>query len=793
MHSAHIAIAPNGAAQRVQTCAEHSRAAAELARRSLEPCGLGAAGYLAGLLHDCGKFTDEFDAYLDRAVRGEAVHKGSVIHTFAGVSDLLEHFHSHDGRLVFSDIAAETLAAGVGSHHSLMDLWDERHQDGFEHRRKRQPEYDRRAIAAFHEECAGEEEVRRLFEQADAEIQRFYRGRLVRVGREKEVYFALGLLVRLVTSAVVDADRTDTRCFMQNLPRPEILRPMWAECAARINARIAAFPHDTPIQKARRVFSDACALAADRKPGLYRLDLPTGGGKTLAALRFAALHAQKNGLRRIIYVAPLLSIIEQNAKVIREAVGDTVSVLEHHSDLLRDSLPDEESARLELLQETWDAQVVITTFVQLLNTLFLGKMSSVRRFHCLCESVILIDEVQSLPPKLLSMFDIAVNFLTVCCGATIVLCSATQPAFEKAERRMLPCERLIGESVLRQYVPLFRRTLIRDAGSFSVAELAERAAELLNASDSLLIVCNTKREAAELFQALLLQTEAKVVHLSAGMCMAHRKQALDEVNRALERREKLICVSTQLIEAGVDVSFGAVIRLTAGLDSIVQSAGRCNRHGEREEPQPVWICRLKGERLGSLSEIQQAQNALNVLLEEFRRSPERYSHDLTSDAAIGDYYAALYRGMARGAQDYPVHGQTLFELLSTNAQFAPEDASGYYLKQAFRTAGEWFEVFDSANESVLVPYQEGEALVEQLNEPRARYDLAYVEDILQRAKPYTVSLPARQIERMAQRGMIYTLLDGRISVLNARYYDNRLGIREENDSCSILECVSKIP
>lgn len=787
MHSAHIALESENLKQRVQTCAEHSRAVAGLAKSSLEACGLGEAGYLAGLLHDCGKFTDEFDAYLNKAVRGERVQKGSVIHTFAGVRYLLEQFHSHDSDLNFSDITVETLAASIGSHHGFMDLWDEHHQGGFKHRLMRQPEYDMRAAADFHAECARTEEIRQLFQKADAELLRFYCEKILPDAKnEKEVYFALGLLTRLITSAIVDADRTDTRCFMQDLPHPELQRPTWNEAVKQVNTYVAAFPHATPIQMARRTFSDFCATAAEIQTGLYRLDLPTGGGKTLAALRFALLHAQKNGLRRIIYTAPLLSIIEQNAKAIRDALDDAVPVLEHHSNLLKDESNGEEITQIELLQETWDAQVIITTFVQLLNTLFSGKMSSVRRFHSLCESVIIIDEVQSLPPKLLSMFNITVNFLVKCCGATVLLCSATQPVFDRAERTMLPCKRLISEEMFQQYAPLFRRTVIKDAGNFSIAELAERAADILNTADSLLIVCNTKREAAEMFQALGELTDAKIFHLSAGMCMAHRKQTLEALNRALESREKLVCVSTQLIEAGVDVSFGAAIRLAAGLDNIVQTAGRCNRHGEYEQPQPVYICHLKNEKLSSLGEIQQAQDALNVLLEEFRRNPERYLHDLTSDAAISDYYTALYRGMARGAQDYPIHGQTLFDLLSENTQFAPENVSSYYLKQAFRTAGKWFEVFDAANESVLVPYGEGAELIEQMNVPQMQYDMAYAEELLQRAKPYVVSLPESQITRMAKCGMIYSLFNGSINILNAEYYDERLGIKEGNDSCSTL-------
>lgn len=787
MHLAHIAIDPLTSMQRIQTCTEHSRAVAGLAEAALEKCGLGKTAYLAGLLHDCGKFTDVFDHYLQKAVAGEAVKRGSVIHTFAGVRYLLEQFHSSGGKLQTSDICAELLAVSIGSHHGLIDLWDERHQNGFAHRLARQPEYDRHAIADFHVQCAEPDEIQRLFCAADSEIIHFYQNKLAPYQRNnKEAFFALGMLARLLTSAVVDADRTDTRRFMQNAAYPKRSWPQWDACVAQINAYVAALPNDAPIQAARRSFSDHCAMAAERETGLYRLDLPTGGGKTLAALRFAAIHAKKRGLRRIIYTAPLLSIIEQNAQVIRQAIDGTATVLEHHSNLLRDEFGAEELSQAELLQENWDAQVVITTFVQLLNTLFSGKMSSVRRFGCLCESVIIIDEVQSLPRKLLSMFNCAVNFLVKCCGATVLLCSATQPTFEMADHKMLPCERIISEEALQQYAPLFRRTVIQDAGSVTLEELAERAAAVLNGCDSLLLVCNTKREAAETVRALQNQTDAQIFHLSAGMCMAHRERTLEDVNFALERKERLVCVSTQLIEAGVDVSFGAVIRLSAGLDNVVQCAGRCNRHGESKEPQPVYIYRLNNEKLGSLKEIKEAQDALNMLLEEFRRNAARYSNDLASDAAISDYYAALYRGMQRGAQDYCIHGQTLFELLSTNEQFASEDAPEYYLNQAFRTAGEWFEVFDSANESVLVPYREGAKLIEQLDTQRAKYDLAYAQDILQRAKPYSVSLAAEQIARMLQRGMLYTLLDGSIYILNSEYYDEQLGIKEGNDLCSTL-------
>lgn len=789
MYPAHIAVDPQTGERRIQTCAAHARSVATLAKGYLSSVKLGAAGEVAGLLHDMGKFTEEFSAYLEKASRDEKVVRGSVIHTFAGVRCLLERFHSHDGSLPFGDLAAELIAVSVGSHHGLFDLWDEAHQNGFDHRLTRQPAYDRRAMDAFHAECCPEEEVSQLYRQAEQELCAFYMERIGRCAQTcDEGFFALSLLARLITSAVVDADRTDTRCFMEGQPLPADASPPWGACAEKLGEHITAFPQETPIQRARGDFSASCAEAAEMPTGLYRLDLPTGGGKTLAALRFAVLHAQKHRMRHVFYIAPLLSIIEQNAEVIRDALGDSAPVLEHHSNIVREGLSPDELRQTELLQESWDAPVIVTTLVQLLETLFSGKMASVRRFHCLCDSVLIMDEVQSLPPKMLSMFNCAVNFLTRCCGATVVLCSATQPAFDSkaVQRRMLPSTRLVSEALYDRHAPLFRRTAITDAGACSMEELAAMARATLEESASLLIVCNTKREAAELYGCLADGTDALLFHLSAGMCMAHRKRALGEMTAALREGKRLICVSTQVIEAGVDISFGAVLRLSAGLDSVVQAAGRCNRHGERGTPQPVRICHLNNEKLGPLREIREGQAALDALLAEFRRDPSRYGQELTSDAAVRDYFTFLYRAMPVGFQDFFVKGHKLFELLSANGQLAPDRPPAYHLNQAFRLAGDLFEVFDEDSVSVLVPYGEGAAIIAQLADSCRRSDMARTRSLLDTAKPYAVSVSKTQSERMMKNKMLCTLLDGSICVLKDGYYDDHTGIKEGNDLCSTL-------
>lgn len=786
VYRAHIAEDTDGNQCRVQTSAEHARGTAALAADFLEMQGLYFSGYISGLLHDCGKFTREFNDYLCKSVSGQHVKKGSVIHTFAGVRYLLEKFHSQD-TLKPDDLPAEILAASIGGHHGLFDIWDQQGHNGFEHRLKKQPDYDSRAIQAFTECCAGSDEIDALYQKSTREIQDFHKTRIAAYAKNSvDGYFALGLLTRLITSAVIDADRTDTAMFMRNLIAKNAPPTAWEACLHSIENYLADFPCYTPIQKARAVFSDICAKGAENPTGLYRLDLPTGGGKTLSALRFAVAHAKHNGLRRIFYIAPLLSIIEQNAAIIRSAVGDSVSVLEHHSDVVRDISSPEEADRTEMLQETWDVPMIATTLVQFLETLFSGKTSSVRRFHRLSNSVIIIDEVQSLPTRMLSMFNGAINFLTQCCGATVVLCSATQPAFKKAKHSMLEPKRLVPETAFNQYAPLFRRTEIKDVGLRSMEEIVALADEVLQQAESLLIVCNTKREATELYGLLKERMDYSCFHLSAGMCIAHRKDTLSEIMCALAEQTKMICVSTQVIEAGIDISFGAVIRFSAGLDNVVQAAGRCNRHGEFPDLRPVYICKVPDEKLGSLKEIQAAQTALNALISEYRRNPKHFRNDLASEESVSSYYSFLFNGMALGAQDYPTHGQKLFELLSMNKQFTPDHGPQYFLHQAFRTAGEWFEVFEQESVTILTPFGSGREIIDELTDDSIRYDFERAAALLQEAKQYTVSVTKNQAERMISNGAVIPLLDGAIFALSDICYDDETGMKERIDICSTL-------
>lgn len=265
--------------------------------------------------------------------------------------------------------------------------------------------------------------------------------------------------------------------------------------------KLNALPSKTPIEQARRTISSQCRQAAERPGGVFRLSVPTSGGKTLSSLRFAPAHARQFQKQRIIFTSPLLSILDQNAKEIRKYIQDDSLILEHHSNLVCANENGQQLDERELLIETWEAPVIITTLVQLLNTLFSGTTTCIRRFHSLCSSVIVIDEVQTVPSKMLSLFSLAINFLAKICKATVVLCSATQPCTEQIGHPIHgPILEIIPYDINRWNI--FQRTDIQSIGTRSLKQIADFALEKLEYVDSLLLVCNTKAEAKSLYRLL---------------------------------------------------------------------------------------------------------------------------------------------------------------------------------------------------------------------------------------------------------------------------------------------------
>ncbi len=782
---AHIRRDLDGAEKAVQTVKDHCRKTAEYASRTLEMVDLSAAGYLAGLVHDAGKYTSQFQMYL----RDGEGRRGSVNHTFAGVRLLLERFFT--GR-DFPSVVCELLALAAGGHHGLFDCVDSEGESGFRHRLTKTDIGYKEAVENFSRFCASEKELDNLFQEACNEVTLVLEHILAMTDEDDpfcndETAFYSGLLARLLLSAVIEGDRRDTSEFLNDAQFSEMrdsgeLRVMWGACLSRVEAKIKALPQTAPIDQARRTISDQCRKAAVRSGGVFRLNVPTGGGKTLSSLRYALAHAQKFGNQRIIFTAPLLSILEQNAAVIRDYVQDDSLILEHHSNLIQPK-DGERLDELELLTETWEAPIIITTLVQLLNTLFSGKTAAIRRFHALCGSVIVIDEVQTVPSKMLSLFSLAVNFLAEICNATVILCSATHPCMEQIKH---PLHTPIPDLV--PYDPAlwktFQRTKLQDAGTKSLEEIAAFATNQLETADSLLIVCNKKAQAQRLYE-LLKGNDLALFSLSAAMCVAHRRDTLDALRQSLgQSGRKTVCVSTQVIEAGVDISFACVIRLSAGMDSVVQAAGRCNRGGEAGILAPVFLVGCQGESLAHLPDIQRGHDATGELLAEFALHPERYGGRLDSDEAIGYYYRALYRKEPQGHQDYVRQkgSPSLFSLLSLNSHYP--NGEPYYFRQAFRQAGAEFQVFEENTADVIVPYGEGKKLISELRGERAKWDVPYLQSLLEKTKPYTVALYQYQIDRLEAEHDLSPLPGGALGVNG--HYNEETGFSAETSNLDFL-------
>ena len=778
---------------RIQTCNEHCRKTADYAQSDLSDAGLGKSAYLSGLLHDCGKFTPEFDEYIHKAAAGCSVKKGSVIHTFAGVYFLMNKYHNSNVP-GFQELTAELLSYAIGAHHGLFDCYDEKSENGYLHRLNRQPDYEIRAIENFHRECSSVQEADQLFSESCKEITKTYQ-RLLAIPNVKneELQFYAGMLARLLSSAVIDGDQRDTAEFMSGTDFSKHTsgnQEIWNCALTSLEEKLSAFSSDTEIQKARGELSDYCKSFASRPSNIYRLNLPTGAGKTLSGLRYALTHAIKYDKKRIFYIAPLISILDQNAKVIRESVGNDDIVLEHHSNIIMDQDDEEESNRYHLLAETWDSPIIVTTLVQFLNTLFNGKTCCIRRMKSLCKSVIIIDEVQTVPTKMLTLFNLAINFLSTVCDADILLCSATQPCLEKTNHQLLVSpDEAVPSYKWNDYRKIFRRTDIIDSGRMSLEdEVPSFIQHLSEQYRSILVVCNTKKEAADLYRSIREQFSIKCYHLSSGMCMAHRRIVLEQMQNDLQEGISLICISTQVIEAGVDISFSAGIRLTAGLDSIVQTAGRVNRNGENDDFAPVHVIGCINESLSHLREISEAKNATDILLAEFDESPVSFENDLSSKSATDYYYETLYRSMKSGQQDFPIKNKpSLFDLLSENykpLQFVDDkEKNSFFMHQAFAQAGSLFKALDDNTETLLVPYEEGIKIIAELSDEESEFDFTKRKKLLNQAKKYSVNIFDYQIKKLEEAGAIRRICDGSVLVLcNETFYNDDTGLDPEGGS-----------
>ena len=771
----------------IQTVEEHCHGVAEIAAELLSDIGLEKTAYLAGMVHDLGKFSENFKNYIEKAADGEKVQRGSVNHTFAGVRFLLEK-HSDEQLSGFSDIVLEILAYAVGAHHGLFDCVDDNNNNGFTKRIQKEGIDYLNAAQEFLKICCSKQDIEDLLKQSEKEflpvfneIEKLADNADAKI-QNTQITFYIGFLARLILSAIIEADRSDTSQFMNGYSEKTVknISEIWINCIKNVEQKLSTMPLDKPINKTRAQISALCAEAGNLESGIYRLNLPTGAGKTLTSLRYALHHALAHNKKRIIFTMPLLSIIEQNAGIIHEYIGNEDILLEHHSNVIETDETGELDKR-ELLIESWNVPIIITTMVQLLNTLFAGKTSNIRRMQALCNSIIVIDEVQTVPDKMLSLFNLALNFLAKICNATIILCSATQPCFEKT---MYPLDKSVKDliTLTKEQETVFKRVRLEYKGEMDCEELADFAAGILEENNSLLLVCNTKNEAAVMFNLLCSKIkDVKAFHISAGMCTAHRKETIKEMQEALEnKQQKVLCVSTQVIEAGVDVSFARVIRLLAGMDNIVQATGRENRNREFDGLAPGYIVRLKGEVLKGLSEIEAAKNAAANLLVKYKNSPKIYDNDLMSEKAINEYYECLYGNVNDGYHDFYIESvrDSILNLMSCNENVdsgkIPE-YNKYFMHQALKTAGGLFTVFDESSIDIIVPYDRGTEIIQEVFAVGDK-DYEKLKAILKEAKLYTVSLFKYQKIKLEEQGALIFVPSAGVYILQDGYYDELTGL-----------------
>ncbi|OZA28805.1 MAG: CRISPR-associated helicase/endonuclease Cas3, partial [Hydrogenophilales bacterium 17-61-9] len=561
---AHAAQGDDGNWREPHALAEHLHEVGELAADFAKHFGSDWAR-LAGRWHDLGKYRPRFQKYIrlvsgfeaDAHIKGES---GKAPHSTAGALLACEHFEKAG-----FGAAGRVLAYLIAGHHAGLADWF----GGLDAR------LDLLASRDELNEALAENPPAELLNAGDFKPDL----RTIPGGKD-----GFALWVRMLFSALVDADFLDTERYMN--PDKFAQRNTWpklAELAPLFDAHmteLAAKAQLTPVNTLRACILAECRAGAQLKPGLFSLTVPTGGGKTLSSMAFALEHASAHGKRRVIHVIPYTSIIEQTADIFRNIFGE--AVIEHHSNA--ESEPGKENSASRLACENWDAPIVVTTNVQFFESLFAARTSRCRKLHNLVDSVVILDEAQLLPPEFMQPILDVLNLLSRHYGVSVVLSTATQPALSTREYfdarqnlRGLDNVREIVSDPDALYRALERVDVRLPADWHTPTDWPSLAPELA-AHDSVLAIVNTRKDARALWEQMPQDT----LHLSALMCGAHRSQLIASIKSRLKDSVPTRVVSTQLVEAGVDVDFPVVYRALAGLDSIAQAAGRCNREGRRE-------------------------------------------------------------------------------------------------------------------------------------------------------------------------------------------------------------------
>lgn len=496
---------------KIQTVEEHCLNVAKIASKLGKYYHLENVMFIAGLLHDCGKFSEEFQEYIQKANAGENVHRGEVNHSSAGGIYCDQIFTTEDNMY---QLTKEMISYSIISHHGLNDCLTLDGEDNFSRRlliksevysNEIQNKIDRFVSTNLDKSVAKKsvDEINYYFTRIQSIPLQMSHDSLLEAN---SAFFLVGCLQRLICSILIDADRRDTSEFMSgnsiDYKDNESIQTLWntySKAIEEYTRELGDSAKKTKINELRSEISKKCKDFADKPTGIYKLEIPTGGGKTISSMRYAIHHASKYSKKHIIYVAPFLSILEQNASVIRSILHDDDNILEHHSNFVVDDSNGEELINYQRSIDLWDSPVILTTMVRLLDILFSDSTQNIRRFHQLSNSVIIFDEVQSIPIECINMFNTMVNFLSHICNSTIILCTATQPSLDQVPQKLIYS---VPTNIIQveQYNDKFKRVKIVDYSSIirnssDIANLIQKEFDT-----NMLVILNTKSAVKKLYE-----------------------------------------------------------------------------------------------------------------------------------------------------------------------------------------------------------------------------------------------------------------------------------------------------
>ena len=839
---AHVRKA-DGQPQSLQT---HLTETSEIAKLLAAKLDLEQEGELLGLMHDFGKYSQKFQNYIRRVNNigfnfdqdDEDSFKGGD-HSTAGAQWVYRELRKSDKSNKHGDeikdkgigeLCGQILGLCIASHHGegLIDcldgegnaVWKKRFEkkDELTHLAECEQNADKAILQKAHE-LTGENLIRSLRNAVEPILSDS-------TVNDKIKEFYLGCLTRFLFSCLIDADRINSSDFERE-EQKEIRRlaekPDWQSAIDKLEAKLAGFENYYPIDEIRRKISDECLKRAVDSQGIYTLTVPTGGGKTLASLRYALHHAQKHNLDRIIYIIPYTSIIDQNAEEVRKIYcldlkeddnGEFHScrecsecekwVLEHHSNLE----PEKQSWQDKLLSENWDKPIVFTTMVQFLDAWFGSGTRGARHIHPMTNAVLIFDEIQTLPVKCVHLFCNVLNWLTTFGKSTAVLCTATQPLlgesglqnFPEGKRKSIAARGLLKQPAHAEIMgtdeqreELYKklsRVEIRfneKAGGWNVEEAGTFLLEQFQTTQSCLFIVNTKKWAQELYQYCKGQNvpSEALFHLSTNQCAAHRKAIFDTIKARLKNKQPVICISTQLIEAGVDISMACVIRALSGLDSIAQTAGRCNRHGEKEGKGQVWVLNLQEQDFTRiLPDIQAGKTHAERVFRDFA------GQDILRPEAMKRYFE-YYFYQRSDEMAYSVKNSATGSLLDWLSDNKNNPGSNIninnrrtgkiqLLMQSFKSAGRAFQAIDAPTHAVIVPYGEGAELIAKLC---GEWDPKEMYDAKKKAQRYSVNVFPNVWGKLQKENALYETIEGSgIYYLNERYYNDEFGLSLDETS-----------